>query len=315
MSSTANTQPPACFLLDGTPFRSAPLPRNFQRSQYLLTTTIINLFCHYLIEHVLFITLTFPDDVRSTAEAHRRLNSLMNKVRPRCLGYLYILQPQASGRIHYHLLVPVSFDAHDGTNLDAWENRTMYTDKQRRQAMNPALRAEADWWENKAAAYGFGRVEVAPIYSNAEAVRKYMTKQDWRRRHWPFEETKNVRFWSCSRGLRVGTVKFSWETPNGRLRRERLRAWAQLRGCYSLDDVRRSLGRNWAWSFFYDLQGAEWSRQIIITSVEQSTDPDVGSPLSMRALARSMSYLYFISTVFPDDTAFQDAVRRILELQ
>jgi hypothetical protein len=56
--------------------------------------------------------------------------------------------------------------------------------------MNAALRAEATWWETNARLFGFGISEVAPIYSNAEAVRKYLTKLEWMRSEWPFEETK-----------------------------------------------------------------------------------------------------------------------------
>ena len=67
------------------------------------------------------------------------------------------------------LCFPVSFDAHIGTDLDAWARRNAHTDAQRKAAMNQALRAESDWWTSKTAAYGFGRVEV--IRDGAEIAR------------------------------------------------------------------------------------------------------------------------------------------------
>jgi hypothetical protein len=248
LSKEENSQPKS-YLLDGTPSRSAPLSRAFYKSQLALMLTIANLFLKHCSSHVLFITLTFADNVDSTREGSRRLNSFLNDIRERYCKYIWVLEPQVNGAIHYHMLVPVDFDAHDGTDLTAWSERFLHTDTQRYTAMNTRLRAESDWWETKAPLFGFGRVQVAPVYSNGEGVGKYLSKQDWRSWHWPFKETKSVRFWSCSRSARAGTVQFSWNSRGGQLCRARLAEWARQNGCNTYGELADKIGSHWGYRF------------------------------------------------------------------
>lgn len=241
----------------------APLSRSFKKSQFLLRLTIDNLFRRFPLDHVLFVTLTFPRPVRSVKEAQRRLNSLLtNKVRPRYRDYLWVLEPHAYGRVqsrggvHFHLLIPVAFDTHTGTDLDAWRSRDFHNESARYfyASMTPRLREEATWLEAAARRCGFGRVEVAPVHSNAEAIHKYLTKQDWRFDPWPFEEKKSFRFWGRSTGLSAGSVKFSWNSPRAQASRDHLRDWAHQHGCESMDDLPRKLGKRWGYKFILDQQ-------------------------------------------------------------
>lgn len=187
MSELENSQssgaPKAC-----TPESFLVVTAAFQKSQRLLDFTIAALLARLGVARVLFVTLTFPEHIRSTKAGQEKLNSFLNAVRKRHGRYLWVLEPQASGRIHYHLLIPVEFDCHAGTDLDAWGRKSfpmegMYfhsenparcgvctRDTYLRNSMNPALRAEADWWQTAAKAHGFGRVQVAPIYGGADAV-------------------------------------------------------------------------------------------------------------------------------------------------
>lgn len=240
--------------LDGTRVQQAPQSLSFFKSQVLLGQTIDNLFLRQTVAGVLFITLSFPSPIHSVKEAYGRLNSFLNKVRRRHAQHIWVLQPHESGAIHHHLLIPVTFDAHAGTDLDPWANRNNHNDAQRLQAMNPALRAESDWWTTTAPRYGFGRVEVAPVYSNAEALRNYLTRQDWRTQHWPFVETSHVRWWSCSKSARAGSVQFSWNTPGGQRCRARLREWAQDQGCQTYDELSAKLGPRWGFWFHLHVQ-------------------------------------------------------------
>jgi hypothetical protein len=251
LSKKENSQP-VITNLDGTPFHSAPLSRNALKSQFLLTATIGNFCLKHGTDHVLFITLTFPEPLRSTREAHRRLNSFLNKIRKRYGCYLWVMQPHHSGAIHFHLLVPVDFITHD--DLEPWSNRKDYTDDQRRQAMIPTMRAESDWWETNAPGFGFGRIEVAPVYSNGEAVSKYLSRQDWRIWDWPFEEKKNVRFWGCSNSARSGTMKFSWNSRGGQACRARLKEWAEAQGYHSLEALEQGYGKQWGFHFHLHLE-------------------------------------------------------------
>ena len=249
-SSNSQSPPPSDSThLDGTPVITAPSPKSLNRSFYLLGTTILNLFLRVGEHYILFVTTTFLTPVTSVAYAHKRLNSLLNKVRQRYGNFIWVLQPHTSGAIHYHLLIPVTFDCHNDTNLQAWSIRNMHTDAERLHAMNPELRAESDWWTATAKAYGFGRVEVAPVYSNQEAVSKYLQRKEWLTRHWPFDERKNIRFWSCSTGLRSGTTKFSWNSPGGRINRDKLMEFAATLNCFTYEELQSQGGPRWGWDY------------------------------------------------------------------
>lgn len=181
----------------------------------------------YGAKHLLFLTLTFGSPVTSTTVAHGKLNSLLNRIRERYLAYLWVMEPQASGNLHYHMLLATRVDAHAGTYVRGFERRLGWSTDLKRQHMSPALCCEADWITNKAQRHGFGRTEVAPIYSEDPiAVVRYMMKQDWRSRPWPFDETKYVRFWSCSKNVRAGNNKFCWVGEKPRAFRSQLRQWA-----------------------------------------------------------------------------------------
>ena len=257
MSEYQKSQPDQ-FLLDGTRVVQPPLSDSFRKSQHLLEFTIASLFLHRPVSHVLFVTLTSAKPLYSVEKGHDQLNKFFNMLRKHGREYLWVLEPQESGRIHYHLLIPVDFDAHDGTDLDAWRDRDL-PDEFRDNSMNAVLKAESDWWKATASRYGFGRIEVAPIHSNAEAICNYMTKQDWRTRHWPFVEKKSVRFWSCSKGLRAGRVNFAWNSTGGQICRARQKEWAHQQGCDTEEELPVKLGNNWGYQFH---QHISWLRAL-----------------------------------------------------
>lgn len=246
---TSQSRPPST-LIDGTPYVESPLSARFKKSQCLLRHTIENLFERHRLQCVLIIALTFASEIRSTKEAQRRLNSLLNPVRRRYpLGYLWVLQPQISGRIHFHLLVPTSSNLWEGSCIAIWESEVKHSFEDKVSAMGPALLAEHQWWQEKAASHGFGRTEVAPVYSNGKAVACYLSKQDWRHGHWPFEEKKAFQFWRCSRNLSCGNLNFSWLTPNGTKLRKAKEAWAREEGCANEDELKKKFGKHWGFYF------------------------------------------------------------------
>ncbi len=225
---------------------------SFPKSQFLLSVTIQNLMLKHLLTHILFVTLTFSKKVLHTKKAQKRLNSFFNLLRKRYGSYLWVLGWHASDGIHYHLLIPVAFDCHACTDLSAWSSplgtSTAAIDREQRNAMNPLLRGESKWWHDNAPKYGFGRLQVAPIYSNGEAIRKYFLKQASPVAH-ALVGVRNVRFWSCSKNLRCGTLRFSWNSPRATLFRAILQEWATARGCTCWDDLKDCLGDRWFRSF------------------------------------------------------------------
>jgi len=204
------------------------------------------------VNHVLFITATFRTKVAKPKEAHRRLNSLMNKLRKRYGSYLWVLGCQVRGSLHYHLLVFVAFDCHNGTDLTAWSAPLIDTDDKdhaQRTAMNPLLRVESDWWTKMAPRFGFGRIEVAPVYSNPKRVRKYMQIQAPEACRIALGNTRYVRFWSCSRDLKSGSTKFAWKSPGAKRGRDMLKYWALEQGCLTYEDLCTKVGPRWGWQY------------------------------------------------------------------
>jgi len=247
----------------------APRSKTFEKSRYLLRQTVESLFNRHHHSRVLFVTLTFPAAVNSVVYAHKRLNSLLNAVRRRYQGYLWVLEPTLNGAVHYHLLIPVNYDLNTPHDLLLWRDRAGFSDDERLREMCPALREDHDWWQENARSHGFGRTTVEPIHSNAEAVAKYLSKAWWADGPWPFIETKHVRFWSCSASLRAGTMKFAWNSPGARKGRHEMQEWAAGNGCASIDELHARLGRHWGFMYKTDRERAE---RLGVAFVEPSRD-------------------------------------------
>jgi hypothetical protein len=216
----------------------------------------MNLFLRYGDDHVIFVTLTFPSPVHSIRAAQKRLNSFLNAIRKRYAGYIWVIEPHRSGAIHIHLLIAVAFDCHDGTDLGAWENPiTNNPRREQRNSMNAALRAEDDWWQLTAPAYGFGRIDVAPVWGGPGAMRQYMAKASWAEAmELPFTDYERFRFWGRSTSLKAGTMKYSWNGPKGRAWRAQLRDWALERGCTSSEEAAAKFGPKWCYYAMLDIE-------------------------------------------------------------
>ena len=271
-SSTSLTQSPAPSVhripeLDP----SARDPKSLRKLYYILHLSLEQYFLHHQVEKTLFVTLTFARDIRNSREAHRHLNSLNNAIRKRYGGYFWVLQLQHCGRIHYHLVIPAGFDCYTGTDLEAWSRKDRYTPAYKRASMNPALRAESAWWEANAASHGFGRIEVAPIWSTGERVSKYLLRRPTGVQLNFLQ--KRTRFWGCSKHMRAGTIKFSWVSAGAKLGRQRMAVWAAKFGCNSLEEVREHFGRHWGYMYFCDTEHA----RRVSSSSEQVVEPSLTS--------------------------------------
>ena len=248
---------------DGIPRDHTPRT-SFAKSQFLLNATIDNLIRKHPVTHVIFVTLTFPNKILNPGVAQKKLNSLFNALRKRYGCYVWVLGWHASTGIHYHLLIPVPFDCHTGSDLSAWSSplgtTTAAIDREQRNAMNPELQAESEWWHDNAPGYGFGRLQVAPIHSNGEAIRKYFLTQAQPAAH-ALVGVRHVRFWSCSKNLRCGTMRFSWNSTRATQYRALLREWAAEHDCFSWDDLPDCFGPRWFLSFRDFLKNSERDAQ------------------------------------------------------
>ena len=217
-----------------------------------LSWNVAHLCQKYGIERVGFLTLTFADHVTDAREASRRFNSLASHVlRDRYASYIRVLERQKSGRIHYHLLVVLPDDIRTGADFDAFAERNY-------KSANNHLRREWAFWRLTAPQYRFGRTELMPIRSNADAlgqyVGKYIGKHIWHRE----ERDKGVRLVSYSGDARMATSKHtaigshpeSWRAKVQTFARQ-VEAWKRLQNPHtriqSMDDLAHHLGKRWAY--------------------------------------------------------------------
>ena len=203
--------------------------------------------CHGL-ECCGFLTLTPADLVLDPREWQRRMNSLATGVlRPRYQNAIRVLERQKSGRIHGHLLVALGVDIRTGFDFDAIERKDY-------RSASPALRAEWAFWRRTSKLYGFGRTELLPVWSTAEAVGKYVGKYIGKHLEVRQERDRGVRLVSYI-GERVATQRFAWATGNGRKWRAGLEALVRDLArsgqidAVSVDAMRRRYGASWAWTW------------------------------------------------------------------
>ena len=155
------------------------------------------------VERVGFLTLTFADHVLDAREASRRFNSLASNVlAKRYAAYVRVLERQKSGRIHYHLLVVLPDDIRTGADFDAFAQRDY-------KSANNHLRREWAFWRKTAGMYGFGRTELMPIRSDANALGQYVGKYIGKHIGAREERDKGVRLVSYSKDARMATSKFA----------------------------------------------------------------------------------------------------------
>jgi hypothetical protein len=223
-------------------------PASAARTAHALRVNVQSCVAKWGIDSTGFLTLTFADHVTCPKEAQRRMNSLTTAVlRPRYGGAIRVMERQESGRIHYHLLIDVGADIRTGCDFGAIK-------KQDYRSASLALRSEWAFWRRTAKLYGFGRTELLPVISTAEAVGRYVGK--YISKHLSVREKRDlgVRLVSYI-GPRVATVKFAWAEGNGRRWRQGLEALVRnLSAAGQIDSadceaMRRRYGASWAWSW------------------------------------------------------------------
>jgi hypothetical protein len=113
---------------------------------------------------------------------------------------------------------------------------------------NAALRAEWSFWRKTAPRFGFGRTELLPI-KNAQAMGKYVGKYIGKHLDARLIQDKGVRLVQCSAGWKSCSSTFAFNSPGSWVFRQKLRQFAIKRGCTSMLQLKRLLGRSWAHRF------------------------------------------------------------------
>ena len=204
-----------------------------KHSAFVLAQSVEQIVQSYGIEFIGFLTLTFKDHVTCPKEAQRRLNSLFRHVvKPRYTDYVGVFERTKRGRIHYHLLVALPFDAKTGFNFDQVANAKLPRNI-RYQSVSPQLKAEWSFLRKTVVKYQFGpRVELKPIRNNVEAIKYYVGKYIGKSLQGSYlqgdDRDKGVRLVRYSKGARAGTTKFVFLSDGSRKWRDALGFFAEL---------------------------------------------------------------------------------------
>lgn len=204
----------------------------------------------YGAEKLGFLTLTFRDHVTCVREASRRFHSFATHVlKVRYSEYIRVLERQASGRIHYHLLVVLDEDIKTGFDFSAVANND-YSSAGKR------IRLEWAYLRKTAPLYRFGRTELMPVKSNSDALAQYVGKYIGKHFNSRKEEDKGARLVSYSSGARMASSRYSATTKYGTEWRAKVYQFVLLTRISRPDEpvvsfasLRRIYGPNWGYKF------------------------------------------------------------------
>ena len=196
------------------------------------------------IERVGFLTLTFAEHITKPAEAQERFKSLRTGViSDRYEHWIRVFERQKSGRIHYHLLVALrgkDTDIRTGVNWREFEQQVYRT-------ANPRLRSEWAFWRKAAPLYKFGRTELLPVKNCAAAIGCYVGKYIAKHLDCRLPEDKGVHLVKYSRGWKIASCAFAWNSPASWLWRQKLKEFAKARGAETMEHLKTLFGPRWAY--------------------------------------------------------------------
>lgn len=233
------------------PSKLVKLSTSQRKTSFILKASVESLCARFGIQNVGFLTLTFADNVQTHSEASKRLNSLItNVIKPRYQAYVGVAERQKSGRIHFHLVVALDVDIRTGFNFEEIENQNY-------SSANPCLRKEWSFWRINAPKFRFGRTELLPIKSSAEAVSRYVGKYIAKHVEHRDPRDKGARLVRYSKNARIGTTRFMFNSEGSREWRRKVQLFVEiLNNKYEiagvdekitcLADLSRVLGPKWA---------------------------------------------------------------------
>lgn len=237
-----------------TPNTPEKLTPYHKKAAFALGENVTRFCSLYGMENCGFLTLTFPDNVQDAKEAARRFNSMNSNYLSTIYGeWIWARERQKRGAWHYHTIIDCRGDIMTGFDWDeyqAWITDYSAGKRRRLRTGNSLLRSLWEMNNRAFPSYGFGRVELLPIRSTAEAVGfyigSYISKQIGQRP----EEDKGVRLTGHSKGFTASAPKFSWNTEGGKAWRQNLALFAMLScRCQDYDEFTRLAGQKWAYKY------------------------------------------------------------------
>jgi hypothetical protein len=247
-----------------------------KRTAFIVAFEIQRMAEDFGIEHIGFFTLTFKDHVTDIGEAQKRFRSLRAHViakRYKCA--IGVWERHQSGRIHFHLVVALEKDIRTGLNFSALKRKDY-------QSVNSALRTEWAFWRQTCPKYRFGRHELLPIKSNAEGIARYVGKYISKHIRQRLPEDKGarvVRFIGYKPGMRRACRKFSWNSGNGWLWRQKTKALAGRYGLTGIEQMRITFGPRWAYHLQEQILGERLEGMVFPSRNVGLRSFDQGLPL------------------------------------
>jgi hypothetical protein len=210
----------------------------------------------YGLERLVFLTLTFEDDVQVIREAQRRFKNLYRGVFRRRYGRMIgCWERTKAARIHFHLVVVMPFDCLKGFNFAEVANKALPR-KTRYRSVGKSLRWEWAYLRRTLPKYKFGRAEMMPIKSTAEGIARYAGKYVAKHidgREEADKGAKTVRFIGFKPEDRTCSSRFSWATPNHALWRAKSEKFAAGIGCQTLEDMKALFGPRWCYFLQHEI--------------------------------------------------------------
>jgi len=201
------------------------------------------------VNHVAFLTLTFPDNVTDNKEASKRFHSFRTNYLSKHEEYgqwVHVKERQKRGSWHYHMIVVLKGDIRAGIN---WEELSAGNYK----SASPYLRSLWKDLRENLEKYGFGRSELLPVRSNEEAMARYIGKYISKHMGQREENDKGVRLVNYSQDWVKNSVKFAWNTKNAHEWRRKLAMFAKSLGCSELYQLSEKLGPGWVYKYLDDI--------------------------------------------------------------
>jgi len=213
-----------------------------------------------------FLTLTFADGVTSREEASRRFNSVLTGVlRARYRRGVVVAERTKRGVIHFHLVVDVGKDIRGKIDFEECfppSGRGNY------RTANRELKEEWRWLRETLGRYGFGRHQLQPMKSNAEALARYVGKyvsKSWEHRTEDDKGARLIRYFG--QWMNAGKAP-PWTARHGGLS-ARAVAWRNCMKQIAVvcretginlteSNAREAMGRRWAWFATKKIRGTEF---------------------------------------------------------
>jgi hypothetical protein len=196
------------------------------------------------LSRVGFLTLTFPYNVTDNKIASQRFASLNKNFLSRFFGaHMLVKERQKRGAWHYHILIDCRVDIRTGIN---WDDIHPAAGRPKYTSACPALRSIWSILRERLPAFGFGRSELLPIRTTAEATSKYLGKYISKHIGAREDRDKGVRLTSYSADFPKSTPKLSWNTIGGKEWRRKAAKFATLLGHDSPFDLQSHYGPSWA---------------------------------------------------------------------